>query len=160
MLGNTPNRYIDLAMDSVERLATAAGLKFDSVKIDSMIGLGPGLDVVRKAQPDAVLVAAATAFFPNRKTIVGFMADNRLPAIYGFPEFADAGGLISYSTNFDELFRQAAGYADRILRGASPSELPVQQAAIFRLLVNLTAAKGLGLTIPPKILARADEVIE
>jgi putative ABC transport system substrate-binding protein len=159
MLGNTPNTYIDLAMDSVERLVTAAGLKFDGVKIDSGKGLGPGLDAVGKAHPDAVLVAAATAFFPYRKTIVGFMADNRLPAIYGFPEFAEAGGLISYSTNFDDLFRQAAGYVDKILRGASPGELPVQQATIFRLLVNLTAAKALGLTIPPAILARA-EVIE
>src|SRR5215471_17392806 len=123
MLGNTPNPYIDLAMDSVEHLAAAAGLKFDAVKID----LGAGLDVVREAHPDAVLVAAATAFFPYRKTIVEFMADNWLPAIYGFPEFAEAGGLISYSTNFDELFRQAAGDADRILRGAPPGELPVQQ---------------------------------
>ena len=159
MLGNTPNTYIDLAMDSVERLVTAAGLKFDGVKIDSGKGLGAGLDALGKAHPDAVLVAAATAFFPYRKTIVGFMADNRLPAIYGFPEFAEAGGLISYSTNFDDLFRQAAGYVDKILRGASPGELPVQQATIFRLLVNLTAAKALGLTIPPAILARA-EVIE
>ena len=160
MLGNTPNPYIDLAMDSVEHLATAAGLKFDAVKIDSANGLGAGLDVVREAHPDAVLVAAATAFFPYRKAIVEFMADNRLPAIYGFPEFAEAGGLISYSTNFDELFRQAAGYADRILRGASPGELPVQQAAIFRLLINLTAAKALGLTVPRMILGRADELIE
>jgi putative ABC transport system substrate-binding protein len=160
MLGNTPNTYIDLAMDSVEHLAAAAGLKFDAVKIDSANGLGAGLDVVREAHPDAVLVAAATAFFPYRKTIVEFMANNRLPAIYGFPEFAEAGGLISYSTNFDELFRQAAGYADRILRGAPPGELPVQQAAIFRLLINLTATKTLGLTVPRMILGRADELIE
>jgi putative ABC transport system substrate-binding protein len=160
MLGNTPNSYIDLAMDSVERLAAVAGLKFDAVKIDSVNGLGLGLDRVRNAHPDAVLVAAATAFFPYRKTIVGFMADNRLPAIYGFPEFAEAGGLLSYSTNFDELFQQAAGYVDRILRGASPGELPVQQAAIFRLLVNQAAANALDLTIPPKILARVDELIE
>jgi putative ABC transport system substrate-binding protein len=159
MLGNTPNAYIDLAMDSVERLVTAAGLKFNGMKIDSGKGLGPGLDALGKAHPDAVLVVAATAFFPYRKTIVSFMADNRLPAIYGFPEFAEAGGLISYSTNFDDLFRQAAGYADKILRGASPGELPVQQATTFRLLVNLTAAKALGLTIPPVILSRA-EVIE
>jgi putative tryptophan/tyrosine transport system substrate-binding protein len=122
-------------------------------------GLGTGLDVVRRAHPDAVLVAAATAFFPYRKTIVAFMADNRLPAIYGFPEFAEAGGLISYSTDFDDLFRQAAGYVDKILRGASPGELPVQQATLFKMLINLNAAKALGLTISPTILGRA-EVIE
>jgi putative ABC transport system substrate-binding protein len=88
------------------------------------------------------------------------MAENRQPAIYGSPEFAEAGGLIAYSTNFDDLFRQAAGYVARILRGASPAELPIQQATIFRLVVNLIAAKGLGLTIPSSILARANEVIE
>jgi putative tryptophan/tyrosine transport system substrate-binding protein len=159
MLGNTPNRYIDLAMEKVERVAAVAGLNFDPVKIDSLNGLGTGLDVVRRAHPDAVLVAAATAFFPYRKTIVAFMADNRLPAIYGFPEFAEAGGLISYSTDFDDLFRQAAGYVDKILRGASPGELPVQQATLFKMLINLNAAKALGLTISPTILGRA-EVIE
>jgi putative tryptophan/tyrosine transport system substrate-binding protein len=160
MLGNRPNRYIDLAMDSVERLATADRLKFDGVKIDSVNRLGSGLDVVRNAHPDAVLVAAATAFFPYRKTIVGFMAENRLPAIYGFPEFAEDGGLIAYSTDYDDLFRQAAGYVDRILRGASPADLPILQATVFRLVINLSAAKALGLTIPLLILTRADEVIE
>ena len=88
------------------------------------------------------------------------MADNRLPAIYGFPECAEAGGLIAYSTNFGDLFRQAAGYVDRILRGASAGELPVQQATVFKLLINLTAAKTLGLTVPRMILGRADELIE
>jgi len=124
MLGNTPNAYIDLAMDSVERLATAAGLKFDAVKIDSANGLGPGLNVARTAHPDAVLVAAATAFFPYRKTIVEFMADNRLPANYGFPEFAEAGGLISYSTDFDELFRQAAGLCGQNPEGCLARRTP------------------------------------
>jgi putative ABC transport system substrate-binding protein len=160
MLGNTPNRYIDLAMEKVERVAAGAGLNFDAVKIASANVLGLGLDRVRRAHPDAVLVAAAPAFFPYRKTIVAFMAENRLPAAYGFPEFPEAGGLIGYSTDFDDLFRQAAGYADRILRGASPGDLPVQQATLFRLVINLDAAKTLGLTIPPMLLGRANEVIE
>ena len=75
-------------------------------------------------------------------------------------EFAEAGGLLAYSTNFDDLFRAAADYVDRVLKGAQPGELPVQQATTFELVVNLGAAKALGLTIPPMILARADEVIE
>jgi putative ABC transport system substrate-binding protein len=87
------------------------------------------------------------------------MAENRLPAIYGFPEFPEAGGLISYSTEFNELFRQAAGYADKILRAAAPGEL-IQQATLFRLVINLTAAKAVGLRVPPTLLDRADEVIE
>jgi putative ABC transport system substrate-binding protein len=88
------------------------------------------------------------------------MAANRLPAIYNTREFVDAGGLISYSPNFDDQFRQVAGYVDRILKGASPGELPVQQAATFELVLNLATAKALGLTIPPMIVARANEVIE
>ena len=83
-----------------------------------------------------------------------------MPAIYPYREHVEAGGLIAYGPNYDELFRQAAGYVDRILKGTSPGELPVQQAAIFELLVNLIAAKALGLTITPMILARANEVIE
>jgi putative ABC transport system substrate-binding protein len=160
MVGNAPNRYIDLAMDKVGRAAAAAGLNFTPVKIASANVLGLGLDEARGAHPDAVLVAAAPAFFPYRKTITAFMGENGLPAIYGFPEFPEAGGLISYSTDFDDLFRQAAGYADQILRGAAPGELPIQQATFFRMVINLGAAKALGLTIPQSILARANEVIE
>jgi putative ABC transport system substrate-binding protein len=92
--------------------------------------------------------------------MVAFMAANRLPAIYNDRVFIEAGGLIAYGTNYDDLFRQAAGYVDRILKSASPGELPVQQAATFELLINLKTAKALGLTVPPSILARADEVIE
>jgi ABC-type uncharacterized transport system substrate-binding protein len=115
---------------------------------------------VRRAHPDGVLVTAAPALFPYRKAIVDFVAANWLPAVYPFREFAEAGGLVVYATNFDDLFRQAAAYVDKVLKGVSPGDLPVQQAATFELLVNMTAAKVLGLTIPPSILARADEVIE
>jgi len=85
---------------------------------------------------------------------------NRLPAIYAYREFAEAGGLISYSTDFDDLFRQAAVYVDKILRGANPGDMPVQQASKSKLVVNLKTAEALGLTVPPLILGQADEVIE
>jgi putative ABC transport system substrate-binding protein len=162
MLGNIGNLYADLAIERIEALAGAAGVKFDAVRIDAVKGLESGLDAVRRAHPDGVLVAAVPAFYNPRvyRAIVAFMAANRLPAIYGNREFVEAGGLISYQANFDDLLRQAAGYVDKILRGASPGELPVQQAATFELVVNLTAAKALGLTIPPMIVARADEVME
>ena len=88
------------------------------------------------------------------------MAANRLPAIYSNREFVEAGGLIAYSTNFDDLLRQAAGYVDKILRGTPPGELPVQQAATFELLFNMKTARARGITISPVILARADAVIE
>ena len=162
MLANIGNPYADLAIKRVEPLVEAAGLKFEGVKIDAANDLESGLDAVRRARPDGVLVAAVPAFYMPRiyRPMVAFMAANRLPAIYSNLEFVEAGGLIAYGTNFDDLFQGAAGYVDRILKGASPGELPVQQAATFQLLVNLTAAKALGLTIPPLILARADEVIE
>jgi putative tryptophan/tyrosine transport system substrate-binding protein len=162
MLGNIGNLYADLAIKRLEPLVEAAGLKFEGVKIDAENGLEGGLDAVRRARPDGVLVAAVPAFYTPRvyRPMVAFMAANRLPAIYSNREIVEAGGLIAYSTNFDDLLRQAAGYADKILKGASPGELPVQQAATFELLVNLATAKSLGLTIPPMIIARADEVIE
>ena len=92
--------------------------------------------------------------------MIAFMAANRLPAIDSGREFAEAGGLIGYSTDYDDLLRQAAGYVDRILKGESPGELPAQQAATFELRINLAAAKALELTVPPSILARADEILE
>lgn len=162
MLGNVDNLYADLAMKRVEALVVAAGLKFDGVKIDAVNGLEGGLDAVRRANPDGVLVVAVPAFDTPQvyRAIVAFMAANRLPAIYAYREPVEAGGLIAYGANYDDLFREAAGYVDRILKGTSPGELPVQQAATFQLLLNLTAAKALGLTIPPMIIARANEVIE
>jgi len=160
MLGNAANPYSALAMKRVKGLAETAGLNFEGVDIDSAGGLEGGLDKVRRARPNGVLVAAVPALFPYRKPIVEFMAANRLPAVYPFREFAEAGGLVVYATNFDDLFRQAADYVDRVLKGAQPGELPVQQAATFELLVNLKTATALGLAIPPLILARADEVME
>jgi putative tryptophan/tyrosine transport system substrate-binding protein len=162
MLGNIGNLYADLAIKRLESLVEASGLKFEGMKIDAENGLEGGLDAVRRARPDGVLVAAVPAFYTPRvyRPMVAFMAANRLPAIYSNREIVEAGGLIAYSTNFDDLLRQAAGYADKILKGASPGELPVQQAATFELLVNLATAKSLGLTIPPVIIGRADEVIE
>jgi putative tryptophan/tyrosine transport system substrate-binding protein len=163
MLGNVGNLYADLAMKRVEPLVESAGLKFEGVKIDPVSGLESGLDAVRRMHPDGVLVANAPAFSNFSQVyrpMVAFMAANRLPAIYGNREFVEAGGLMAYGTNYDDLFRQVAGYVDRILRGQSPGDLPVQQAATFELVLNLATAKALGLTIPPLILARATEVIE
>ena len=83
-----------------------------------------------------------------------------MPAICVFPQFADAGGLMGYGPNLTDLFRQAAGYVDRILKGASPADLPIQRPAVFKLVVNMKTVKALGLTIPPSVLQRADQVIE
>jgi putative tryptophan/tyrosine transport system substrate-binding protein len=96
----------------------------------------------------------------RRQHIAEFAAKNRLPAIYGLREFVDAGGLISYGANIADLNRRAAGYVDKILRGAKPSDLPVEQPTKFELVINLKTAKALGLIIPSGVLAIADETFE
>ena len=160
LLANTTNSYVMAALPQVKAIAEASGLQADALALDIPADLDSGLVRLRQARPDGVLVLAAPAFFPLRRALAEFMTANRLPAVYPFPEFVEAGGLICYSTNFDDLFRQAADYVDKILRGAVPGELPVQQAATFKLIVNLKAAKAIGLAMPQAVLIRADEVIE
>ena len=160
MVGNAGNRYSVMAIKRIRELAGSAGLRFDEVNLDQAGGLESGLDKLRAARPDGALAAAAPALYPYRKPIAEFMAANRIPAVYPFREFAEAGGLLVYATNFDDLFRHAAEYVDKVLRGAAPGELPVQQAATFELVINMRAAKAIGITIPQVLLARADEVIE
>ena len=99
-------------------------------------------------------------FFAERKRIVELAVKYRLPAIYPQKEFVDEGGLMSYGVDYDDLFRRAAVYVDKILKGAKPADLPVQQATKFEFVINLKAAKQIGLTIPPDVLARATKVIK
>jgi putative ABC transport system substrate-binding protein len=160
MLGNAANQYSAKATRRVEGLAQAAGLDFAAVDMDAAGGLENVLERLRSAQPDGVLVPGVPVFLLYSEPITAFMAANRIPAVYPWPEFAEAGGLAVYSTNFDDLFRQAAGYMDRILKGTPPGDLPVQQATTFQLVINLKTAKALGLTVPQTLLLRADEVIE
>jgi putative tryptophan/tyrosine transport system substrate-binding protein len=98
--------------------------------------------------------------FANRSKIASFAQRTRLPSMYGQKEFADAGGLITYGPNTADLWRRAATYVDKILKGAKPADLPVEQPTTFELVINMKTAKALGLTIPPSVLGRADHVIE
>jgi putative ABC transport system substrate-binding protein len=114
--------------------------------------------VTERAQALVVVVDPLTVRY--RERIVELAMNNRLPAMYGFREFVDAGGLIAYGVNVPNLCRRAAAYVDKIIKGAKPADLPVEQPTRFELLINLKTAKALGLEIPPILLARADEVIE
>jgi putative ABC transport system substrate-binding protein len=113
-----------------------------------------------EAQATAVLIQADAYFVQNRSLIVSAAARNHIPTIYPFSVFALVGGLMSYGNNLDEQSRQAAGYVDRILKGANPADLPVQLPIKYELVINMKAANALGITIPPSLLSTADEVIE
>ena len=108
----------------------------------------------------ALIVFPSPMFYAEYRRLVELAARHRVPAIYAFKEAVDAGGLMSYGTNIPELFRLAATFVDRILKGARPAELPVEQPTKFELVINLKTAKALGLTIPQSLLQRADEVIQ
>jgi putative ABC transport system substrate-binding protein len=160
VLSNATNPIAVVGVRHAETAAKTAGLNLDNIQIRNVSDLETELPALSGLHPDAALVIGDTLLLAERQRIVEFMNANQLPAIYAYPEFAEAGGLIAYSTDFDDLFRQAAAYVDKILRGTNPGDLPVQQASKFKLVVNLKTADALGLTVPPLILAQADEVIE
>jgi putative tryptophan/tyrosine transport system substrate-binding protein len=112
-----------------------------------------------RARIDALIVWGGVLFIGERRRIVELAAKNRLPATYSMGEFVDAGGLMSYSANIADNFRRAAVYVDKILKGANPADLPIEQPTKFELVVNLKTAKALRMTIPPSVLGRADQVI-
>jgi putative ABC transport system substrate-binding protein len=123
--------------------------------------LDRALSAVTNQRAQALIVQTPNpALFANRSQIVAFAQRNRLPSMYGQKEFADAGGLMTYGPNTAELWRRAAGYVDKILKGAKPADLPVEQPTKFELVINLKTAKALGLKIPQSLLLRADQVIE
>ena len=109
---------------------------------------------------DALLLLTSPVFFVDRQRLAAVALDHRLPSIFAFRQWVDEGGLMSYGASITDMGRLAADYVDRIAKGAKPADLPVQQPTRFELVVNLKTAKELGLTIPPLILARADDVIE
>ena len=113
-----------------------------------------------RTHADALTVLLSNMFFAERRRLVDLAAKNRLPALYQAREFVDVGGLMAYGPNFADIFRRAATYVDKILKGAKPGDLPIEQPTKFELVINLKTAKALGLTIPPSLLQRADQVIE
>jgi ABC-type uncharacterized transport system substrate-binding protein len=120
----------------------------------------PALRAAAKGHADALLMLGNPILNAHRKQIVDLAVKHRLPATYARPEYVDAGGLMYYGTSYNDLFRRAATYVDKILKGANPADLPVEQPTKFELVINLKAAKQIGLTIPSNVLARADRVIK
>jgi putative ABC transport system substrate-binding protein len=149
-----------LGLQSTEEVAPTLGVQLQPVEIAAPEGIAAGFETAEAGGAEALIVLGDAMFWNHRGRIVALAAKSGLPAIYPEREFAVAGGLFAYGPNVADNFRRAAGYVDKILKGANPADLPIQQPAIFELVINLRTAKALGLTIPPSILARADEVIE
>ena len=148
-----------LEMHEAQRVAGTLGLEVATIEIRRAEDIAPAFEAL-KGRADALYVCSEPLINTNRTRINILAVGARLPTVHAFREHVEAGGLMSYGANFPDLFRRAADYVDKILRGAKPADLPVEQLTKFDLVINLTTAKALGLTVPPSVLARATEVIE
>jgi ABC-type uncharacterized transport system substrate-binding protein len=150
-------------LDMVEETKVAGqtlGLQLRFVEARRPNDFEHAFSAMKEARVEGLLIFPGPMLFDERRSVVTHAAKSRLPAVYPWREAARAGGLMSYSANFPDMYRRAAIYVDRILRGTKPADLPVEQPTIFELVINLKTAKTLGLKIPPSLLARADQVIE
>ena len=147
------------SLKEIEIAAGAIGVRIQYLDVPAAKDIEAALQAAGKDRADAVLVLQSLVLNSQRKKIVDLSVKSRLPAIYYAPEWVEDGGLMSYGVSFTDLNRRAATYVDKILKGARPAELPVEQPIKFELIINLKAAKQIGLTIPPNVLARADRVI-
>jgi putative tryptophan/tyrosine transport system substrate-binding protein len=151
----------DLQMKDLRPAALALNLRLEEIEtLFDPNGLENAFQTAKQKQVNAILTTSTGPFFAERKRIVELAGKYRLPAIYPQDEFVEVGGLMSYGVDYDDNFRRAAVYVDKILKGAKPADLPVQQATKFEFVINLKAAKQIGLTIPPDVLARASRVIK
>jgi putative ABC transport system substrate-binding protein len=160
ILANVANPLFDAAMRNLRITAEQLRIGFEIFYVRNSGEIESALQRLNDARPHGVLVAADLLLLTRRREIATFLAQNKLPAVYPFREYVDVGGLMIHGANLGGLFERAAGYVDRILKGANPADLPVQLATEFELIINLKTAAAMGLTVPPTLIARADEVIE
>jgi putative ABC transport system substrate-binding protein len=146
-------------MGEVQATVRAFGLEFAPFEIRRAEDIAPGFEML-KGRADALYVCPDPLVTTNRIRINALALGARLPTIHGIREYVEAGGLMSYGTNYADLWRRAGDYVDKILRGAKPADLAVEQPTRFELVINLATAKALSLIIPPTVIARADAVIE
>jgi putative ABC transport system substrate-binding protein len=160
VLSNLSNPYCDIAVSEARRGAAELGLQFDLLQASDPRSLDTAFLTLGRMRPDAVLVVADPFLAGERVRIADEMIKNKLPSIYSYYEHVRAGGLITYTTNYYDVFRRQGLFIDKIFKGEKPGDLPVQQPTKFELMINLKTAKALGLEIPPTLIAIADEVIE
>jgi putative tryptophan/tyrosine transport system substrate-binding protein len=160
ILWNATNPYAALVMRETATAAATLGLERQSFEVTRPSDLEGVLESARRYQPDALIVVEDPFTVSLQKQIIDFAGTNRLPAIYGLREFVQTGGLMAYGASLSDLRQRAASYVDKILKGAKPADLPIQQPTKFELIINLKTARALGLEVPVTLLSRADEVIE
>jgi ABC-type uncharacterized transport system substrate-binding protein len=149
-----------LTRRETEEAAQTLGIPLRAQGVDGPDDFDRALSAIVADRAGAVLVATSPMFFGHRRRLADLALKHRLPTIFAFREYAEAGGLMAYGPSYTELFQRAATYVDKILKGAKPADLPVEQPTKFELSINLKTAKVLGLTLPPALLARAGEIIQ
>jgi len=145
---------------AAEAAARERGWKLLSLEVRDVGEIEGALKAATGARAGSLLVIASGLFFRHHRRVAELVARSRLPAMYGFRQYVEAGGLISYDADLTEIWRRAAVFVDKILKGANPADLPIEQPSKFELVINLKAAKSLGLTIPQSVLLRANHVIQ
>jgi ABC-type uncharacterized transport system substrate-binding protein len=160
VLANPTNASHAPRAKEVVASARALRLRVETLEASTRDAVGDAFGIMVKRGVGAAVVLPDGLFIQEVSSVIRLAAQRRLPVMYGLREAPLAGGLISYGPNFGDSFRRAAGYVDKILRGANPRDLPIEQSSRFELIINLRTAKNLGLTIPPALLLRADQVIE
>jgi putative tryptophan/tyrosine transport system substrate-binding protein len=159
VLGDSSEPFTAQSLKETERAAKAFGVQLQYLDVKDPKDVKGALEDARKRHADAAIVLASAIFISQRSQLADLAVKNRLPAVYQASEYVEAGGLMTYGASITDLFRRAATYVDRILKGAKPADIPVEQPTTFELIINLKAAREIGLTIPPNVLARADRVI-
>src|SRR5262249_14960326 len=159
-LANPSYEVHQAQLSEMRAAAHGLGLALHLVEVRAPSEFEAAFARMSAAHVGAFIVQQDDLFSANRELVIRFAAQRRLPGMYVFSFYPQSGGLMSYGAHAEDLYRRAAGYVDRILKGAKPSELPVEQPTKFELVINVKTAKALGLTIPPSLLLRADQVIE
>jgi len=158
--GDPSEATVKSVLEQTEAAARALGVQLLRLEAQGPNDLDRAFAAMSRERVGGLILIPSAMFVDERRRIVNVVVKDRLPAMFYFREFVEAGGLMSYGPNFRELWRRAATYVDKILKGAKPSDLPIEQPTKFKLVINLKTAKTLGLTIPPSLLGRADEVIQ
>jgi putative ABC transport system substrate-binding protein len=159
VIGNATRPGSPQALREINLAGDAVGVQLQYLEIQAPKDIEIAFRAASQEHAEGVLVLTTPVLISRRKQVAELAVKDRLPTIYGRPEYVEDGGLLSYATSFTDLSRRAAIYVDKILKGAKPAELPVEQPTKFELIINLKAAKQIGLTIPPSVLARADKII-